>query len=38
MWFDLDRIEDLDRLQTLAEPGVGQAMRRTMALLQQLNH
>lgn len=38
MWFDLDRIEDLDRLQTLGDPGVGQAMRRTMALLQQLNH
>jgi rSAM/selenodomain-associated transferase 1 len=37
VWFDLDRIEDLDRLQTLADPGVRHAMRRTMALLQQLN-
>jgi rSAM/selenodomain-associated transferase 1 len=37
-WFDIDTIEDLERLQTIADPAVRNAMKRTWALLEQLNN
>jgi hypothetical protein len=37
-WFDIDTIEDLERLQTIADPAVRSAMKRTWAFLKQLNN
>jgi len=37
-WFDIDTIEDLERLQTIADPAVRRAMKRTWAFLKQLDN
>jgi len=37
-WSDIDTIEDLERLQTIADPAVRKAMKRTWAFLKQLNN
>ena len=35
-WFDIDTIEDLKRLQTISQPAVRDAMKRTLDYLRQL--
>jgi uncharacterized protein len=34
-WFDVDRIEDLDQLRAITDPGVRAAMKKTLACLEQ---
>jgi glycosyltransferase A (GT-A) superfamily protein (DUF2064 family) len=35
-WFDIDTIEDLERLQIIADPAIRRAMKKTCAFLKQL--